>query len=94
MIEFGDHRLLVLEVPFVLVDKRVAFVDHAANVVEDSRVGVACALLEARQFVLEGLVLSLLAHELVVHVRNLPVVLVQLSHDHFVIHRPVSSVSL
>lgn len=47
MIEFGDHGLLVLEVPFVLVDQGVALVDHAPDVVKHSGIGVACALLKA-----------------------------------------------
>lgn len=38
VIEFGNHCLLVFEVSFVLIDKRISFVDYVSDVIKDSTV--------------------------------------------------------
>jgi len=71
VVELGDHRFLVLQVPLVLVDQSIPLVDHVSDVVEDSAV---CAKIKLGQFVRQILIFLFFLLELVVHILDLNII--------------------
>lgn len=83
VVELGDHRLLVLEVLLVHVNESIALVNDVADIVEDSAVVAHVHLL---QLFGQVLILFFLALELSVHVFDLMIVPLQLTHNQFLVH--------
>lgn len=38
MVELSDHRFLIFQIPLVLVDQRISFIDYVPDIVKDSAV--------------------------------------------------------
>ena len=85
VVEFCYHGLLILQIFLILVDQGVSLIDYTSDVVEDGGVSASRRFLEGSKFVLQSLVLPLLPHQLVIHVADLAIVLVKLSHYHLVV---------
>ena len=85
VIELGNHGFLVLQVALVLINERIALVNHVPDVVEHGAIG---AHVHLRQLVRQILVLLLLSLQLVVHVLYLDVVALKLAHNQFLVLSP------
>lgn len=83
VVKLGNHSLLVLEVLLKLVNKCVALVNHAANVVKN--LGI-CILLELCEGIVQSLIFALLPLQLVVHRLDLGVVALELTHNHLFVN--------
>ena len=85
VVEFCYHSLLILQIFLVLVNQGVSLIYYTSDVVENGGVSAPRRLLEGSKLVLQSLVLPLLPHQLVIHVADLTIILVQLSHYHLVV---------
>ena len=79
MVELSNHRLLVLQVAFVGVYKRISLINDTSNVVKAGDVGCPFQLC---QCVLKRLIFPLFSFQLKVHVLNRDVVTFELPEDH------------
>lgn len=82
VVELSDHRLLVLQILLIRVNQRISIVYYSSDVVENAGISTP---LERGQLILQILILLLLPRQLVVHVSNLSVIPLQLTHYHFLV---------
>ena len=85
VIELGNHSFLVFKVSLILVNQRIPFVNDTADVIEYRCVRTASRLLKACKLILKGLIFALLSHKLLVHITDLSVIFIQLTHDHLIV---------
>lgn len=76
VVEFSYHSLLILQIFLVLVNQGVSLIYHTSDVVEDGGVSASRRFFECSKLVLQSLVLTLLPHQLVIHVADLTIILV------------------
>ena len=91
VVEFCYHGLLILQIFLVLVNQGVSLIYYTSDIVEDGGVSASRRFLEGGKLVLKSLVLPFLPHQLFIHVADLAIVLVKLSHYHLVVCAATSS---
>ena len=89
MVEFRNHRLLVFEVPLILVDQCISFIYNISYVVKDRTI---CAHVKLREFFSKILVFFFLSLKLVVHVFDLDIVSLKFAHNELLIDPSSKSV--
>ena len=82
MIELSNHRFLILQIPLVLINQGISFINYIPDVVEYCCIG---AHVQLREFVSQILILFLLLLQFAMHVLNLNVVSFQLANNEFLI---------
>lgn len=78
MIKLGNHRLLIFQIALVLIYQCIPLVDHVPDVVKNGRIG---AHVQLGKLVRQILIFLLLLLQFVVHILNLDVVALELTHN-------------
>lgn len=88
VVEFGNHSLLVLQVPFVLINQSISLIDYISDIVKYCAVS---AKIELGQLLSKVLILLLFSLQLIIHVFDLDEVSLELTNNEILICTPIQT---